>query len=438
MVTSQKHIDHDLGGSKKKTSWYWILFMFFILYIFSQTSPFNFNYPTIMAEGENFEGGTAGMIERSAAGNMKRRVGLICLASALAFSLARSRYRYQMNGPLAWMIVFYLAWILSSLMWSVDTMYTLRRLIVAFMMWGAAISLAAQLSWNQIVRLAVFVAGVTLFLGVGNEMKLGTFAPTNQGWRLGGVFHAVTMAWNISLFVLSTMYLVTTEKRPVIRNLLWGLVIIGMFFLFLTRTRTAMIACLLSAGFYWTFIVPSLKRVLFVLGIIIFVTAAYIFVGEQLGRVGGSAVTMGRGEAANKQVGNLTGRVPLWNYSFKFAAERPLHGYGYVTFLNKKNIDQIFKEIGWAPVSLHSAYVTELMGTGFVGLSAFVAVLVLSLIRAWRLAKQNPHMYYYVFAVIVWAVIINMLEAGLGFGMTFMTFYVMLLEAKLAFSAPEE
>ncbi len=435
---SQQKIVPPSGEEKKENSLFWIVFFFFMLVVFGTTTPFMFNWP---AEQKIMAGsvvqGTVASVDRFSHGNKRRQGGMLVLVAVVAIALVRIRNRFQVNGLFGWAVIFYLGWILGSLAWSIDPLYTLRRVVVVYMMWFAAIIVAAQLSMRKLAGLAVFVTGMTLVIGFGNELRLHTIDVFNEAWRFSGVFHALEMGENCCILILSAMFLITGEKRPAVRAVLWVIVIIGIFFLLLTKSRTTVAAGIISVGFFWSYIVSQQKRILIILGTLVCLSAAYVVVGDMLLSYGEQMTTLGRGQQATESVSNLTGRIPLWKYGFKYAAERPLHGYGFSSFISPTTLHRIYREISWAPVNMHSAYVNELLGTGFIGLSALVAMLILAFSRSLQLAKQMPQ-YYYFSAVIIWVSICHFMLVGLVIGMSFMTFFVWTCLARLAFLPAKE
>lgn len=427
----------EFRGKKKNNILSLILFSTFILGVFSQTTPFIWNWPVTVLEQTIVKEDSATRIQRSEKGSVKRRVGLVVLASTLFLSLIRAKRRFQLNTPLGWVIICYLGWILCSLMWSVVPMHTLKRLAVTYLMWGAAITVVVQLSIKQLACMAVFVTGMTLLIGFGNEIRLGTLDVFYEGWRFSGVFHAMGMGRNCSILVVSSMYLISVEERVLYRNLLWCVVLVAIIGLVLTRTRTTVISSLVCIGIYWSFVVETRRKIVLILGAVICLSGAYVIVGHEVVQYGSDAASLGRGGSSKQQVMNLTGRVPMWKYSFKFLAERPLHGYGYNTFLNPYNVDMFYRDLGWRPSSLHSAYVSVLMGTGFIGCSLFLLMMVCALARSFVLARADPR-YYYIFSIIVWVVLVQITGGGVGTGMDFVAFYVTTCFTRVAFLPAED
>ena len=430
--TKRKFIERRRGISKT-----WIAYVLFMLLVFALTTPFMFHWPLEEQQGEQVRGGISTGLENVQQGNMQRRAAMFVLVGVSMVLLSRTPNRFQVNGLLGWTLIFYLGWILLSLTWSVDPTYTLRRVSVVYMMWFFAIIAAANSSLRELALLAVFVTGMSMAIGIGNELWLQTFDLFNQNWRFSGVFHSVTMGWNCSILALSTTYLLTHERRKKFRNILWCILLTAILFLLLTKTRTAVGAAIIALGFYGFKIVPTKKAGLIIIGVIIAISATYVTIGNKLLYYGGEATTLGRGESAKASVETLTGRMPLWKYSLKYAAKRPIQGYGFSSFINTKSILDINREVGWAASTLHSGYLNELMGTGFVGMSALVAMLVLALTRALWLSKEQPAFLFFA-AVLIWLMINLFLEAALITGMSFMTFFCLTILVRLGLLPGEE
>lgn len=435
----QEDINAPAGG-QKKIRWLWFAYLFFLLPIFWFTSPVILDQP-LQQKGLGLkEGGGVSIVTGIATAEkgspLRRMVYFVFLGIGLTL-LTRTTNRFQVNGVLGWTLIFYLGWMLFSLTWSINTLYTLRRIVVVDILWFSALIIASKLSLRELATLAALVTGLTLFVGIGNELRLGALTPHLQEWRFSGLIHSIPMGWNCGLLALSSMFLGAGEKRRGYRIFFMSITITAIVFMLLTKSRTPVAAAIVGIGYYWFIVATARRKIFVILGVVISLSACYIAIGDRLIVYGEAATTLGRGETATASVSDLTGRIPLWKYCFTYAAERPFQGYGFTSFLNPKSIIEIHREVGWIPNSLHSGYINELMGTGFIGMSALIFMLILALTRAFRLSKQLPA-YHYVVAVILWLSINLALEAGLIIGGTFMTFFSMAVLTRLAFLPAEE
>ncbi len=426
----------DIGApleAKKENKLLWIGFLFFMLGIFWMTSPFMFYMPVQV----DFQGGIAAAEVQFTEGNMQRRIGMFLLLGVMVASLAWTKNRFRVNGLGGWLVVFYLMWVLASLSWAVAPDFTLRRLVVVTIIWISSTIMAAHLTIRQFAILTVFVTGMTTMIGFGNELYLGTINLVGTGWRFSGVFHSVQMSWNCGILIISTMFLLSDEEHTNRRVLLWIILLIGIFFLTYTKTRSTAVATLLAMIICWSRQVSFKGRLFQLTAALVLFGTIYMFIGTELFGYAEEATYMGRGEGVQTTVSNLTGRVPLWQYSMKYFYERPVLGMGFSSFVNVETMGKIYREIGWAPSSIHSAYFNELIGTGLIGLCLFVSMMIAATLKAYHWSRQIPAYNYFV-AVIVWASIIYFMEASLENGMTYMAFFVNAVYARLAFLPPDD
>ncbi len=419
--------------AKKEHKLLWISFLFFMLGIFWMTSPFMFYMPVSV----DFQGGIAAAQVQFTEGNLQRRIGMFLLLGVMVSSLAWTKNRFQVNGLGGWFVLIYLGWVFASLSWAVAPDFTLRRLVVVAIIWISSTILAAQVTIRQFAILAVFVTGMTTLIGFGNELYLGTINLVGTGWRFSGVFHSVQMSWNCGVLVISTIFLLSDEKKMSRRILLWAILLFGIFFLTYTKTRSTAVATILAMIICWSRQISLKGRFFQISAALVLLGTIYMFIGTDLFGYAETATYMGRGEGVKTTVGNLTGRVPLWQYSMKYFYERPVLGMGFSSFVNVETMGKIYREIGWAPSSIHSAYMNDLIGTGLIGLCLFVSMMIAALLKAYHWSLRIPAYNYFV-AVIVWASIIYFMEASLENGMTFMAFFVNAVYARLAFIPKED
>ncbi len=408
----------------------------FLLLIFILVTPFDFNWPATVKLRQNIIG-TQEAIARMKHGNLERQIGMLMLGIFALFSLAKSKNRYRINGTLGWLLVFYLIWVMFSLAWTIDMTFTLHRVITVAILWFGAIAVAGRYSFKQLAAIALFVCGTTLALAFFNELRLHTIDISNPLWRFSGVFHTVAMGWNCGLLGLAALYLVTDEKRKMYKYFLWFVLVVSLVFLLLTKSRMAVAAALLSMGLYLFRVVSARDKLAFVLTGTIVVCLGYLVFGDLLLHYGVEASTLGRGRAAKESVTSLTGRIPLWLECFKWLEERPLQGYGFNSFVSPENITLIARHIGWIPNSIHSGYIDALMGLGFIGAGSLITFLVLSLKKAYDLSQHIPA-YIFVCSVLVWLYYNLFLEANLITRPMFMTFFCMIILARLAFLPEKE
>lgn len=404
---------------------------FFLLLVFALVTPFDFSWPQTVFLKENYID-TSEAIARMEHGNLGRRIGMLLLGAFALFTLARTKNRFQFNEPVGWVFLFYFIWIIFSLTWSIDPVFTLRRVITVAILWFAAVAINARHSLRELAALTVFVCGTTLVLAFANELRLHTFNPVDNIWRFSGLFHTVAMGWNCGLLALAALFLTYIEKKKAYQMFFACILAVAVVFLLLTKSRMAVAASLLSMGFFLFRVVSRRNKMLLALSIISIVCFSYLVLGDMLLYYGEEVSTLGRGDAAKESVSNLTGRIPLWIECFRFIIDKPILGYGFNSFVSPTNIETIYRNVGWIPNSVHSGFMDALMGLGFVGVGAMIISFIMALVRSIRLSEKSVD-YIFVTSVLLWLYYNLLLEANLITMPTFMTFFGMTLLSRLAF-----
>jgi exopolysaccharide production protein ExoQ len=97
--------------------------------------------------------------------------------------------------------------------------------------------------------------------------------------------------------------------------------------------------------------------------------------------------------AGEDNITELTGRIPLWKAALTDAAKHPFIGYGFGAYWTATRLDGIYPRVGWWAVTAHNGFLDEVLATGVVGLSLFLAVWLFAIgssLRNWLLAKHRP------------------------------------------------
>ncbi|HEX5409053.1 MAG TPA: O-antigen ligase family protein, partial [Gemmatimonadaceae bacterium] len=170
------------------------------------------------------------------------------------------------------------------------------------------------------------------------------------------------------------------------------------------------------AGFiYWNLGAYRVRlRALTLVGILGFGLAVWLFlIVNHVVPAPWTLILMGRSSAT---AGTLTGRIPLWEMLLQFAAQHPVLGYGYNSFMGPKHAAQIIAVIWWGFNSAHSAYIATLLDLGAVGLTVLVVALGLSLRRAIVLFRvhRDPALAFFA-ALLVLEILTGLLDATLVF-----------------------
>ncbi|RMD62016.1 O-antigen ligase family protein [Candidatus Parcubacteria bacterium] len=88
---------------------------------------------------------------------------------------------------------------------------------------------------------------------------------------------------------------------------------------------------------------------------------------------------------------SLTGRTFVWQVMWENIRSHPVLGVGYNGFWVENNLAAValVSDSGWRPLQAHNGYLDILNELGIMGLGLFLAILLQTLFRAFRLASQE-------------------------------------------------
>lgn len=170
----------------------------------------------------------------------------------------------------------------------------------------------------------------------------------------------------------------------------WGVfwVVLALVMLWLTRSATvsvALIAVAVALFFaLWARRVPPLgRRGLYLTAgaaSAIVVVGVAVFSSTLLGLLGKSE--------------DLTGRFDIWNRVIDLAAQRPVWGWGWVSYWVPwvEPFDGLAVRKGVQYLQAHNAWLDVWLQLGILGLIAFGALVVATLWRSWFLAVDRPRL----------------------------------------------
>ena len=138
--------------------------------------------------------------------NWKRVGALIMLGAFALFNLLRSkRRRFQINGLLGWLILFFLVWASLSIIWSIDPRFTLKRVVILLILSLGALYFAERFSFQETIALIFFICAVAVLGGFVNVLRFHNFQPFVGYWRFGGNMHPIMQGWHCGLLLLAAL-----------------------------------------------------------------------------------------------------------------------------------------------------------------------------------------------------------------------------------------
>ena len=286
---------------------------------------------------------------------------------------------------LAWSILFWASlfrwmelFLATAIAFYFVTKYNLKR-FVELLSWGSAI----------LVMTSIFIIILQPNIGISFGF------PYYGAWR--GIFWHRNQFGNLmsllNMFYLFSSAQLFSKDRP--QALFWGffylltLVLVGF-----SKSATAIIVTSVINGLFtllliWLRIRHALTKTHYYLtGVIVTITSILIYINLDflLGLLGRSS--------------NLTGRTGLWIYLLEnMVVKRPWFGYGFGAIWNIEDFRVLSSKIlGWPfPILIgDNGYIDILLHLGIVGLSIFLAILVLAYMRAIQFAVKKTDLFSFI------------------------------------------
>jgi O-antigen ligase len=216
--------------------------------------------------------------------------------------------------------------------------------------------------------------------------------------------HSNVLAVQTSVIAI-TAYAFAVRQKP--RKVLWWTIFIaGFVIVYLTKARTALITVM--AGMAAVHAVGRPARNWLMIGSATAACIAVAILGVTMlgvldGREFHYIANLGRTDDA----GDLTGRLPLWNYIWEQSAGHRLQGFGCGAFWTINRTIAADDALEWYPRHSHNAYIQIIVNLGIIGLVVALAVAVWSLVRYKRLIVATRRPEYSALAAILIGMFVN-------------------------------
>jgi exopolysaccharide production protein ExoQ len=355
-------------------------------------------------EGRGVEDATV-MDEGLGAAQFGRVVGLCFLMAAgcLCVLTTRDEVRVRWDG-LSYLMMAGLVWGCASVLWSVEPGTTARALVRVLVYAGVAFAMVRRFGPRGLCYVLMIMLGGSVLTAVLFEIGTGGFRPWQADYRLTGTMHSNVLAVQASVIVIIA-YAFAVRQKP--RKVLWWTIfVVGFAIVYLTKARTALITVM--AGMAAVHIVgrPAQNWILVGSATAALIAAALLgatMCGLLDGRESHEIASLGRTDDA----GDLTGRVPLWNYIWKQSAGHRLLGFGWGAFWTTDRTVAADDALQWYPRHSHNAYIQIIVNLGIIGLIAALIVSLWSFIRYKRLIVATGLPEYSALAAIIIGMFVN-------------------------------
>ncbi|MHA7871576.1 MAG: putative O-glycosylation ligase, exosortase A system-associated [Hyphococcus sp.] len=175
------------------------------------------------------------------------------------------------------------------------------------------------------------------------------------------------------------LYLRSHASAPWLRVVLLSIFVLTIVAVIGTHSRGAFLALITFAAFYWA---RAQRKFMILAGLALVLAPAVAFMPakwtERMTTITAAA-----------QDESFQGRVDAWVINYKFARDNPITGAGLRVPYDPELALQVDPERAARAKAAHSIYFEILGGTGFVGLTIYLALLAAAFLAAWNWQHAN-------------------------------------------------
>lgn len=345
--------------------------------------------------------------------NLQNAIGKALLGIVGGFLLllpSQTKYQYR-AAPLIFFSG-YLFFCFSSIIWSVDTDLTIRRLLVLFIYLVGILGTVRHLSTRQLLDITVVISLIFVIFGLIAEISQGTFSPIQSTYRFSGTMHPNSQGAICAMLVLSAYC--GLRQAGSNRWIYLAAFVIGIAFLYLTKSRSNIFGCAgtIYLSSFWKTSFRA-KQLLVLIPIVFICTAILVASFANPDLLGDFDVLINIGRDLNtSDILSLHGRVPLWGLLKDYIIQKPYLGYGYNAFWTPEII--VFFDVNsltWAE-SGHSVIIDLLLQVGFIGGGLYVLSVLTVLYWTVKDCATSANLEgIFTFALMIYAIIFGLLES---------------------------
>ncbi len=308
-------------------------------------------------------------------------VFLILFAIALFFTPA---------PDIAWMVASHLLAGIAVLITIADRSDTPERVLVAV---GITVLLGV-----------LFALGAPFGADWSGADKFSLLQLTNSVPLLARPSNVNNVAGALEAAVPLAICLIIARRRP--WNIIGALALVPLsFMLVLLQSRGAWLAVLMGLVVYATLY----RR--WVLPLVPIVLLAGLFLNASFGE----PISIGTGDNAEHQVISLSDRTEIWNEALRLSLHAPLLGNGVNGFAiyGKPVLGVPPNEYVFTNSHAHNLFLEIAVDVGWIGLLAFLGILVLAIRTAWQAYRQNENALSHTLAMGILAAFTVIITHGL-------------------------
>ena len=339
----------------------------------------------------------------------------IVLAVIAVLLLMRNRHAWHMS-PLPYPFLAFLGLATISVVWSFYPGATLLGLVATYLPATVGLTLAVTLSWDDVLvvlgRTLRIILGLSLLfefvVSVFVRAPLLPFWPSpgvdynnlpdpipkllywsrdelfDDGGKIQGVVGNSSLLGFVALLAL-IVFAIQLAGKTVSRTTGVLSVLVAALVIYLTRSATITIALVVLAAV--VIAVLLLRR--------FEQTRGRVWAGILAVVAAGVAIVVAFPTQLLALVGkspDLTNRIDIWAAVIDLAQQRPVFGWGWVSYWAPwvAPFNDLHKNSGVQQLHAHNAWLDIWLQLGIVGLVVFGSLVLVTLIRAWIFATNRP------------------------------------------------
>jgi O-antigen ligase len=335
---------------------------------------------------------------------------LVIFAIALVIVI-RARSRWRLSG-LPFPLLAFLVLAVLSIAWSDYRQWTVAAAALSIVTAVGALSLAVTFTLPQLLRLLghalrVILAGSILFEVVVSVIVRHPFTPwwTNyagqkihpaeywsrdlllKGDRIQGIMGNSDLLGFVALLGV-IVFALEFASRSMTRGWSGFWIVVALADVALTRSATVTIAAVVVAVAALVLILLRRAKTRRARRTVGGVSIAVVVLG-----VAGALVFYAPLLRLLNKSSTLTGRTDIWSEVIKLASQRPVGGWGWISYWvpGLAPFDKpIFRIGGIQYLQAHDAWLDLWLQLGIVGVIVFGALALSALVRSWMLAVDRP------------------------------------------------
>lgn len=303
-----------------------------------------------------------------------------------------------------------------STLWSAQPASTLRETIVLSLVVFFGAYLVTRFELRSILMLAAVALALGVLLDLFWVFGLPEYGDSEVGWKgvhpnknSLGRLHAMS----VIVFLLSAR----TFRRFRVVNYCFACLAIAL--VIGSSSATSLVTMLLASVVTVVAQVFRARKTLFgavTIACVAVTVAAVAFATANLGPI---TDLLGRDVT-------LTGRVPLWEFTFGETLRRPLTGFGWNAYWggNLSPSHEVWTQFYWSPPHSHNALIDYALQIGYPGAGLFLALFLRITYRSIRFVRDTPGPTgLWPLGIMAFSLVYSTTEVGVVFRNVFLLFF---------------